>query len=126
MESHDSMNLMAHRSDVDVWARRDWRRRAMEERLGHWLVSTAGASLVAYGTYCATRRSWRGLWWVASGASLIGCAAWGFGKANDGTARWSHAVEQASADIVSLESFDSFPASDAPSSNASTTTLRPL
>lgn len=97
----------------------------MEERLGQWLVSMAGSALLAYGTYCATRRSWRGVWLIASGVSLIGYAAVGFMKANKGRA-WRHDSQHAPADVVTLESLDSFPASDAPSSNATTTTPRPL
>lgn len=123
METDYSINLLAHRSDVDAWTRRS---RAADERVGQWLVSMAGATLVAYGTYCATSRSWRGLWWIASGVSLLGCAAAGFGNANGSSARWSQDAGRAPADVVTLESLDSFPASDAPSSNATTTTTRPL
>jgi hypothetical protein len=123
MESDYPLNLIAHRSDVDVWSRRS---RATDEGVGQWLVSMAGATLVAYGTYCAISRSWRGLWWIASGVSLLGCAAAGFGQANGGKARWSQDSDDAPADVVTRESLDSFPASDAPSSNATTTTPRPL
>ena len=71
MESDNSVNLITHRSDVDVWerpARRSW---TIEEWLGQWVVPIAGASLLAYGTYCATRGSRRGVWWMASGVGLL-------------------------------------------------------
>jgi hypothetical protein len=98
----------------------------MEERFGQWAVSIAGASLLAYGTYCATRRSWRGLWWMVSGVGLIGCAAAGLTKPHVRGARWARSVERSPVDVVMQESLDSFPASDAPSSNATTTTPRPI
>src|SRR5262245_7563810 len=122
MESDFSINLITYRSDVDAWTRRS---RIMEERVGQWLVSMAGSALLAYGSYWATRRSWRGAWWIASGVGLIGYAAAGFMKANNGRG-WRRDSEHASADVVTLESLDSFPASDAPSSNATTTMPRPL
>ena len=122
MESDFSINLIAYRSDVDAWARRS---RVMEERVGQWLVSMAGSALLAYGTYCAARRSWRGALWIASGVGLIGYAAAGFMQAHDGRG-WRDRSAHAPADVVTLESLDSFPASDAPSSNATTTMPRPL
>ena len=122
MESDFSINLVTYRSDVDAFTRRS---RMMEERVGQWLLSMAGSALLAYGTYWASRRSWRGAWWIASGVGLIGCAAAAFMKANNGRG-WRRDSEHAPADVVTLESLDSFPASDAPSSNATTTMWRPL
>jgi hypothetical protein len=119
MESDFSINLVTYRSDVDAWTRRS---RMREERVGQWLVSMAGSALLAYGTYRAARRSWHGAWWIASGAALIGYAAAEFMKANG--RGWRRDSEHA--DVVTLESLDSFPASDAPSSNATTTIPRPL
>ena len=122
MESDFSINLVSYRSDVDAWSRRS---RMMEERVGQWLVSMAGSALLVYGTYWATRRSWRGAWWIASGVGLIGYAAAEFMKADNGRG-WRRDSENAPADLVTQESLDSFPASDAPSSNATTTMPRPL
>lgn len=122
MESDFSINLMTYRSDVDAWARRS---RMTEERVGQWLLSVAGSALLAYGTYWATRRSWRSAWSLASGVGLIGYAAAEFMKANNGRG-WRQKSEHGPADVVTLESVDSFPASDAPSSNATTTVPRPL
>ena len=125
MESDNSVNLISHRSDVDVWQRRARRNWTIEERLGPWVVPIAGASLLAYGTYCATRRSQRGVWWMMSGVSLLVCGAAGLGNPYRLRARGTQSFEQA-VDVVTQESLDSFPASDAPSSNATTTNPRPL
>jgi hypothetical protein len=125
MESDNSVNLMTHRSDVNVWERSRRPSWTIEDRFGSWVVPMAGAGLLAYGTYCATRRPGRGLWWVATGASLLVCAAAGLGSPQALRARWAGAFEQAP-DAVTQESLDSFPASDAPSSNATTTTPQPL
>ena len=62
MESDNSVNLITHRSDVDVWDRRARRSWTIDEWLGQWAVPIAGASLLAYGTYSATRGSRRGVW----------------------------------------------------------------
>ena len=124
METDNSVNLMTHRSEVSVWERRT-RQSSIEDRLGAWLAPIAGAGLVAYGTYSATRNSRRGLWWVATGASLLVWAAAGPGALQALRARWAESFDQ-DLDVVTQESLDSFPASDAPSSNATTTTPQPL
>src|SRR5262245_62677560 len=121
MESDFSINLITYRSEVDAWTRRS---RVMEERVGQWLVSMAGSALLAHGAYMATRRSWRGAWWIAGGVGLIGYAAAGFMKANNSRG-WRGDSQHTPEDVVTLESLDSFPASDAPSSNATTTMPRP-
>jgi hypothetical protein len=126
MESDNSVNLIIHRSDVDVWQRRARRSSTIEEWLGPWVVRIAGASLLAYGTYRATRRSRRGGWWMVSGVSLLVCGAAGLVNPHRLRARWTRSFEQAPVDLVMQESLDSFPASDAPSSNATTTNPRPL
>jgi hypothetical protein len=119
MERDNAPNLTAHRAAASVWERRGWQGRTIEERVGPWLVSLAGAGLLAYGAG-ATRRSWRGVWWMVSGAGLIGCAAAGLANPREVKARWDRSVRQPPADPVTRESMDSFPASDAPSSNATT------
>ena len=125
MERDEAPNLTAHRAAASVWERRGWQGRTVEERVGPWLVSLAGASLFAYG---ATRRSWRGAWWMISGVGLIGAAAVGLANPHEAGARWAglRNVWQPRADTVTQESMDSFPASDAPSSNATTVSPSPL
>ena len=111
----NASNLGTHRAEASVWDRRGWQGRTMEERVGPWLVSLAGVGLIAYG---ARERSWRGFWCMVSGAGLIGCAAAGLGNPREVKARWDRGLRQAPTDAVTRESMDSFPASDAPSSNA--------
>ena len=123
MERDNAPNLATHRAAASVWERRGWQGRTIEEQVGPWLVSLAGAGLLAYG---ATRRSWRGVWWMVSGVGLIGCAAAGLANPHEAKARWERSVRQPPADPVTLESMDSFPASDAPSSNATTVSPSPL
>jgi hypothetical protein len=84
------------------------------------LIPIAGAALLFYE---ATRhRAARNFWWLISGAA-VGCAV-----ASIGAAQWRRdlrsATETSATDIVTQESEDSFPASDAPSSNATTATTQ--
>lgn len=116
MELDNAPNLTSHRAAASVWDRRGWQGVTIEERLGPWLVSLAGTGLLAYG---ATRRSWRGVWWMMCGASLIGCAA-SLAKPQAARAQWDRRFGRLPHDPVTCESMDSFPASDAPSSNATT------
>jgi hypothetical protein len=122
MTSEQFANLKVHRSDAHAWERRDrWGRYRQDST---WLMSIAGAGLLLYGVYSASRRTGSSRWWVATGASLLSCAAAGVGRWH-----WLKNVRSRrdpAADVVTLESLDSFPASDAPSSNATTTTPRPL
>jgi hypothetical protein len=57
---------------------------------------------------------------MITGAGLIGAAAAGFANPREAATRWSRlrSVRQPPIDTVTRESIDSFPASDAPSSNA--------
>ena len=89
---------------------------------GRSLTSMAAVALVLYGA--TRRRSDAGIWWLVSGA-VVGCAA-----ASLGTGLWRRDTrfgsEPSLADVVTQESVDSFPASDAPSSNATTAAAQPL
>lgn len=116
MEPNDFTNLRQHRSEVDAWTPRE----SYPSVGARTAVATiVGAALVIYG---ATRgRSNPGIWWLISGA-VVGCAAARFGER-----QWrqnSHFGSEP-ADLVTQESLDSFPASDAPSSNATTTAPQP-
>jgi hypothetical protein len=114
----NSPNLMSHRVTASVWDRRGWSGPTVEERVGPWLVAFAGAGLLAYGV---TRNSWRGLWYVVGGVSLISVMAAGLCNPRDAAARWQHLRRDFTTDPITTESMDSFPASDAPSSNATIT-----
>jgi hypothetical protein len=114
MESKRALNLISHRSPQNIWDKRGWQGETIEERLGPWLASVAGAGLLAYG---ATRRSRRGAWLMIGGVALIGCAAAGLCNPRYAAGRLRH-LRQPPIDRVTMESMHSFPASDAPSSNA--------
>jgi hypothetical protein len=112
----EGSNLMSHRAATSVWDKRGWREPTIEERLVPWLITLGSAGVVALG---ASRR-WRGASYLAAGAALIGCVAavWPPHEVKFRLLRWrQHATE---ADPVTIEAMDSFPASDAPSSNATT------
>ena len=119
MPADHATNLISHRGPRSIWDRRGWRGVTVEERLGPSLISLAGAGLLAYG---ATRRSWRGALYMMGGLALISCAAAGLCSPREAPVRWRH-LRGFAIDQVSVESMDSFPASDAPSSN--TTAARP-
>ena len=116
MESEQALNLISHRSPQSIWDKRGWQGETVEERLVPWLASAAGAGLLAYG---ATRRSWRGAWLMMGGVALIGCAAAGLCNPRYAAGRL-RLLRQPPVDRVTMESMHSFPASDAPSSNAIT------
>jgi hypothetical protein len=113
MQSDDFTNLKVQRSDVDVWQSR---RPSWDHRIGLSLATIAGAALAFYGI--RRRRSAPKMRWLVGGA-VLGCAA-----ASLRTAQWRGA--EPSADETMQESVDSFPASDAPSSTATTATAQPL
>jgi hypothetical protein len=120
----NAANLMSHRAAASVWDRRGWSGLTVEERLGPWLASCAGAGLLAYGITRATVRpvhSWRGVWFMIGGVSLLSGVAIGLCHPRAAAARWQHLRRDSTADLVTAESMDSFPASDAPSSNATIT-----
>ena len=112
MNMEHAGNLACHRSARSVWDKRGWSGVTIEERVGPWFVSLAGASLLIAG---ARRRSWRGMRWMAGGAALLGCAAAGLCNPRDAAIRWRQLTPD---DRLTIELMDSFPASDAPSSNA--------
>ena len=118
MESADFTNLKIQRSEVDAWERGGRRGHSANGRIALWLTSMAGVSLLAYGARFAARRSRSSRWSIASGATLLGYAAADLGKRY--WPRPARSVQEPSTvDVVGVESMDSFPASDAPSSNAS-------
>jgi hypothetical protein len=121
MPADHATNLLSHRGPRSIWDRRGWRGVTVEERLGPSFVSLAGAGMLVYG---ATRRSWRGVLYMMSGVSLIGCAAAGLCSPREAPVRWRH-LRGFAADPVTVESMDSFPASDAPSSNTTAAARTP-
>jgi len=112
MESDHFTNLRQHRSDVDAWEPRGWWHKVADDRPALSLTSIAAVALVLYGA--TRRRSDASMWWLVSGA-VVGCASLGAGLWPRHT---RFASEPSPADVVTQESLDSFPASDAPSSNA--------
>ena len=115
MSSSEYSNLTPHRSSESVWDKRGWQGRTVEERLAPWLVSLGGAGLFAFG---ASRRSWRGVPFMGAGLSLVVCAASGICTQSQAARWWQVVFGRSEPDQVTTESMDSFPASDAPSSNA--------
>jgi len=113
MDTTNARNLACHRATQSVWDKRGWSGVTIEERVGPWLVSLAGAGLLVAG---ARRRSLLGLQLILGGAGLIGCAAAGLCNPRHATVRWRH-LTQPRVDHLTTESMDSFPASDPPSSN---------
>jgi hypothetical protein len=125
MQSEQFRNLKVHRSDASVWERRPWRDNYFDDKLGISLA-LAGACLLLYGAFPTTRRTKASLWWGVSGAGLISCAAARLrGRPSATSGRSSH-YRASAPDVVTVESEDSFPASDAPSSNATTVSPQPL
>jgi hypothetical protein len=113
-------NLTPIRAPQSVWDKRGWRGSTIEERLAPWLVSLGGAGLFAFG---ASRRSWRGVPFMAAGGSLVVWATADVCNLRGAGVRWQQALRRrAEPDQVTTESMDSFPASDAPSTNATSIT----
>jgi hypothetical protein len=124
MQSEQFMNLQVHRSDADAWERGGWRGRYLHDRLGASLAFV-GAGLFFFGAFSPSRRSRSSVWLQVTGASLLSCAAARLANQySPKIVRSGH--DSAAADVVTLESVDSFPASDAPSSNATTASPQPL
>jgi hypothetical protein len=119
MGSDSGQNLTSHRAAQSVWDRRGWQGVTIEERVGPWLVALGGLGMLVSG---ATRRSKLGAWFVVSGVGLIACAAAGLCNPREASIRWRH-LRQRGVDRVTIESMHSFPASDAPSSNAVATSV---
>ena len=115
-------NLTQHRSEVDGWQPKGWWDSHADEEVTLSLASMVGASLLLYGV--TRRRSDSSLLWILGGASLLGFAATGLAAWPWLRARLG--AGQPPADLVTVESRDSFPASDAPSSNATTAAPQPL
>jgi hypothetical protein len=114
MDTSNARNLTSHRAARSVWDKRGWSGVTIEERVWPWVVSLAGASLLVAGV---RRRSWGGIHLILGGMGLLGCAATGLCNPRHAAIRWRHLV-QPSWDRVSVESMDSFPASDPPQSSA--------
>ena len=115
-------NLTQHRSEVDGWQPKGWWDSHADEEMTLSLASMVGASLLLYGV--TRRRSDSSLLWILGGASLLGFAATGLGAWP--WLRGRSGAEHSPADVVTQESLDSFPASDAPSSNATTASPQPM
>jgi len=115
MHTDHAKNLACHRAPRSVWDKRGWAGVTIEERVGPWFISLAGASLVIAG---ARKRSWRGTRWMLGGATLLGCAAAGLCNPRDASVHWRRLTQRGLDRIQDAELMDSFPASDAPSSNA--------
>jgi len=116
MALNEQSNLVIHRAPQSVWDKRGWRGTTIEERLAPWLVSLGGAGLFAFG---ASRRSWRGMVFMAAGFTFVAAATAGICSPGPLAARWRQVIRGLDdRDQVTTESMDSFPASDAPSSNA--------
>ncbi len=113
MTMNETPNMVSHRAPTSVWDKRGWRGPTIEERVGPWVVSLAGAALVVYGA----RRSWRGVWWIVGGIGMIASAVAGFSNPHHARMILRHRFDRHSSDVITTESMDSFPASDAPSSN---------
>jgi hypothetical protein len=125
VESDHFTNLQQHRSDVDAWEPRAWWQRVTDDHTALSLTVIAAAAVVLYGV--TRRRSDSSMWGIGlvSGA-VVGCAA-----ASLGAGSWLRDTRfgfgsEPPADAVTQESVDSFPASDAPSSNATTAAAQPL
>jgi hypothetical protein len=114
MTANHTSNLVSHRAATSVWDKRGWSGPTIEERAGPWLASLAGAALVLYG---ASRRDWRGACWIAGGLGLIAGTVAGLSNPSQARMTWRHYLNRDSSDRITTESMDSFPASDAPSSN---------
>jgi hypothetical protein len=114
MTTDGTLNLASHRAPTSIWDKRGRSGPTIEERVGPWLVSLAGAVLVVYG---ARRRSWRGAWWIASGIGFVAGAVAGLSDPHQARMIWRHHLHRDASDTITTESMDSFPASDAPSSN---------
>ena len=112
MDTDTARNLACHRAARSVWQKRGWSGVTIEERVGPWVVSLAGAGLLIAG---ARTPSWRGVGWMISGATLIGCAAAGLCNPRHAAIKWRQLTTD---DRLEIELMDTFPASDAPSSNA--------
>jgi len=116
MESEQFLNLTVRRSDADTFEPRGWRQPSLDDGTVMRLISMAGAGLFLYAAYSARRRTTSKVWPLVCGAGLLACAA-----AASRYSLGSRSGEDLS-DVVTQESLDSFPASDAPSSNATTAT----
>ena len=104
MDTNNARNLTSHRAARSVWDKRGWSGVTIEERVGPWLVSLAGVSLVWAG---ARRRSWRGVRLMAGGVSLIGCAAAGLCNPRHAAVRWRQLTQPSWDRSSPLESMDS-------------------
>jgi len=109
-------NLACHRAARSVWEKRGWSGVTIEERVGPWAVSLAGAALILAG---ARRRSWTGAHLLLGGATMIACAAAGFCNPRHAGIRWRTLTDRRP-DPLTVVLMDSFPASDPSSLSAIT------
>jgi hypothetical protein len=123
MKSDQFMNLKVQRSDANAWETSRWRDNSLDKKLAVSLA-LAGASLLVYGAFSPRRAPKSNLWWQVSGAGLLSLVA--ARRWRQRTTIGSRRYDSAPSDVVTLESVDSFPASDAPSSNATTVSPQPL
>lgn len=114
MDRDNSRNLESHRAARSVWDKRGWSSVTIEERLGPWIVSLAGAGLLMAG---ARRRSLLGVELMLAGAGLVACASAGLCNPRHASIRWRH-LRTPRPDRESADLMDSFPASDPPASSA--------
>ena len=114
MDTNNARNLTCHRAAQSVWDRRGWSGVTIEERVGPWIVSLAGAGLLIAG---ARQRSLRGVQLMLGGAGLLSCAAAGLCNPRNATVRFRH-LARLPIDRVTTDLMDSFPASDPAASSA--------
>jgi hypothetical protein len=113
MISNELSNLVSHRARAGVWDKRGWSSPTIEGRVGRpCVVSLVGAGLVVYS---ASRRLWRGAWWIVNGASIIAKACADFSNPRYARRTLRDRFDWEYSSIMAPESIDSFLASDAPS-----------
>jgi hypothetical protein len=111
----NGLNLTTHRASASVWERRQWSGSPKELAATRWLVGIGGAAMAVQGVRLRTRTGGMlaglgaGLaWWAVTGEGDLSEARRWFARVLEPWLRpWDVAVHKAS--------WESFPASDAPS-----------